>query len=256
MPPLKHIDQTGPFQHGKTIYDYRLEPRIIQLVFRENAQNRQGYWDVRANILNFLRINRQSTTGFNLGTLRKITPNGAKRDINVIVEQGPEFRAREVGRWDEWSILETVRFIAPDPTFYDPAVVSATHVAGGGAIADFAITYPGTWLAYPSIVVTGPIDDLVITNVETGEVLDLTGYILAAGRTITFDLTFGQKTVTESVAGNIIGFLTDDSDLTTFHLATDPEVAGGLNTIEVAGSAINNGVTSVQFDYYTRYIGI
>lgn len=256
MPGIKYIDQTGPFQHGKTIYDYRLEPRIIQLLFRENTSSRNNYWLLRREILNLLRPSRQVISTFNLGTLRRIMPDTSVFDIDCLIEQGPSFRARETGSWDEWSVMETIRFICPDPTFYIPTAIIETSVAAGGAMPNIDITYDGSWISYPTIVVTGPIDDLVITNTGTTEVLDLTGYSLAAGRMITFDLSFGNKTVIESVAGNIIGYLTDDSDVATFHLDCAPAVSGGLNTITIGGSSVSNGVTTVAFSYYKRYIGI
>ncbi len=249
MPSIKLIEQRSPMQHGKTIFDYRLEPRVIQLIFRENACSRDEYWDNRANILSIIKPSKPVAGWIDLGTLRKIMPDGSSRDIDVIVEQGPEFRAREPGRWEEWLIHEVIRFIAPDPIFYNPAeYVSASA-------SSFSITYAGTWKEYPRISILGPLQDPVLTNTATGEKIDLSGYHVAAGESIVISLVTGRKTITSSIAGDIISYLSLDSDLTTFHLGCAPECAGGVNPITVGGSGAT-GATLISFTYYNRYIGI
>lgn len=273
MPDISYISQRGPFQHGNTIYDYRLDPRVIQLVHRRNACSRTDYWANRANILNLLRPNRQSFGSFDLGTLRKIFTDGSMRDIDVIIEQGPAFEARNPDQWDEWSFTETLRFIAPYPPFYDPTLKTVTW-ASGVAITEIEfpitfpitfsasllsssgnnITYDGTWLSYPTIEITGPIGGFKITNDTTGEFIQL-NYTLAAGEVVTISLEFGNKTVENAAGDNLIGTVTTDSSLATFHIAPDPEAAGGVNSFSVAGAGVNDD-TQVVLSYYEFYIGI
>ena len=33
-PPIEHVTERGPFQHGETVKDYFLRPRTIQLLIR------------------------------------------------------------------------------------------------------------------------------------------------------------------------------------------------------------------------------
>ena len=80
-------------------------------------------------------------------------------------------------------------------------------------------------------------------------------YTLAAGVTVTFDLRYGYKTVTDNLGNNLIGTLTTDSDLATWHLAPDPEAPGGVNSIAVSGF-YGSADSSIQILYKTRYIGI
>lgn len=276
MPGLDYISQKAPLQHGETIYDYRLQPRIIQLSMRENACNRQGYWDSRANLLNILRPNRQYLNQFELGVLRKILPNGNKRDIKAIIQEGPAFPAGDGGRWDAHAITETLRFICPDPTFYDPTLdevyymtTSDAHFVlpfefdGGDIVfADRAeiisvnVSYTGTWISYPVITIVGPINAIVITNESTGEVISMAAYNILDGEEVTIDLSFGYKTVTSSINGNILGYVSPGSDLATFGIVPDPTVPGGVNVISVTGSGTTPGITNLIVRYYTRYIGI
>lgn len=275
MPPINYISQQAPLQHGVTIYDYRLQQRIIQLVMRANGCNRDEYWSIRAQLLDAIRPNRQFTGLFELGTLRKIFRDGDKRDIHVMVEQGPSFAPGGRG-WDEYGITDTIRFIAPDPTFFDPEIVEVsweTEVSDHlifpftfdgtdmiftddvDSIA-FSITYTGTWISYPTIILRGPISGPVITNATTGKVIDLSTYDIVGGEEVTITLEFGNKTVTSSVSGNIIGDVASTSDLATFGIVPDPSAPDGVNDITVEGDDIVPGQSNVIIRYYTRYIGI
>lgn len=278
MPEIDYITQTGPYQHGMTIYDYRLKPRTIQYIYKYVACDRFGYWDARAELLNYLRPNRQ-TSGFTLGKLRKKLPDGTMRDIDVIINNGPRFQARNLDAWEEAVITETLIFIAPDPTFYNPTQQCSTWVltasdhlifpfsftyGGAGSDIQFSssvisnlvtVTYNGTWLSYPTIEITGPINGLTITNTSTGEFIKL-NYDIGGGEVVTIDLRYGNKTVTNAGGANLIGTVTTDSDLATFHIAPDPEVASGTNILSVVGSGAVIGTTAVKISYYERYIGI
>lgn len=320
MPPIKYISQRGPYQHGETIYDYRLDPREIQIVHRSNSCSRIDYWNLRCALINYLRPNRQTLGNFTLGALRKTLEDGSQRQIDVFIQEGPVFEARDLSKWDEWSFTETLRFIAPDPTFYDPIpfVVNLIGTSGGGSTVPPApttntsnnlifhndttgagytsinfknaiynangtdlqfgtwtsstVTVPITggtgsggsgtglytcspsWHSYPVITIIGPIKTPTITNTTTSEVISLS-YNVAAGETVTINTAYGNKTVTSSVNGNIIGTVTTASDLATFHIACSPEATGGINSFTVAGNDMS-GATAVYMTYYARYIGI
>lgn len=272
MPPIEYITQTGPFQHGESTLDYRLKPRVIQLLHRENSCSREDYWDNRANWLNMLRPNRSATGVYRLGKLRKYLPDGTVRDIDVRLAEGPIFSPRSLDQWDEYGITETLRFVAPDPTFYDPTasehvweltvgehlIFPITFPIKFGSLVidtDIAIVYSGTWITYPTITIDGPMEGPIISNLTTGETIHL-AYNVATGETITIDLGFGNKTVTSSTGANLIGSVTSDSDLATFHVAPAPEASGGINTVNVIGIGAVIGVSAVTMCFYTRYIGI
>lgn len=124
LPPIKYITQRGPFQHGQTVLDFRLQTRMIQYIHRRNGCSRDEYWDNRGDLINLIRPNRWSCS-FELGRLRKIQPDGTVRDILAVIEFGPMFAARDKSRWDEWAFTEALRFRCDEPTFFDPALQSA-----------------------------------------------------------------------------------------------------------------------------------
>lgn len=280
MPAIEYQTQQGPFQHGNTALDYRLQPRVIQIIHRVNACSRTEYYNNRSTFLNFIRPNRQTPGNFTPGVLRKVLPDGKRRDLKVFLEQGPEFVARSSDRWDEWSFHETIRFIANDPILYDPTeqVVSLTSAAtvdlwefplelprpmGRNFVvgdpltagSHTHITYAGTWLAYPRIVLVGPMDGPTIQNYSTGESISFL-YNVNSGETITLDLSYGNKSVVSSIAGNILWAVRDTSDLAMFHLAPAPEVTIGDNILTFDAGSWLTGTSSATIRYYTRYIGL
>jgi len=272
MAPLRYVTQRGPYQHGQTMLDYFLEPRIIQVRHRRIANSRTGQWDIRADLLDHIRPNRQAINTLQPGVLRKIMADGTKRDINVIVQDGPMFDPIGGSTWDEWSIDDIIRFIAHDPVFFDPTQVETEFnfstfeelvFPADFPIAFFASTfdetdtieYSGTWLSYPQIVMTGPMTNPIITNTTTGEKIEL-DYNISAGEIVTITTEYGNKTITNEDGDNLIGTLTTDSDLATFHVAPDPVAPDGENVFRVQGAGADSSATNMVVKYYTRYIGI
>lgn len=270
MSPIEYRTSRGPFQSGETPLDYVLRPRIIQYIHRFSACNRAEYWTERERIQNLLRPNRQIASAFNPGVLRKIRADGTKRDLSVFIADGPTF-TQESNKWDEWGSTHAIRFIAHDPVYFAPTInaeifslASLTQLVfpitfpiwfGSSQIDDtVAVTYTGTWLSYPTIVITGPIGSPTIYNNTTGEMVGLT-YDVPSGRIVTINLNYGYKTVEDDTGANLIGTLDTNSDFATFHIAPDPEAPGGINQIRVTGTQATNA-TAVAVRYYTRFIGV
>lgn len=272
MPPIEYIVQSSPFQHGETVVGYRLKARTIQLLHRRNSCSRDAYWASRANLIDILRPNRGVYGTISTGILRRTLSNGVKRCINVMIDQGPVFVSRSMEQWDEWSYQETIRFIAHDPTFYDPVEVSTNYPFNPENQLQFSFSFPfilyspagigtntwvtnsGTWIVYPRIVLTGPMEGIDITNMETNERIRL-NYSIKEGEVVTINLAPGSKTVTNAAGTNLIGAISSDSNLSTFHLEPAPAVTGGANRMYI-GCTGTNGVSSIDFKHYNRYIGI
>jgi hypothetical protein len=227
-----------------------------------------------------LRPNRQVSGTFGPGRLRaKYYVEGVEqaivRDLDVLIQQGPAFSARNLSPWDEWGFTETLRFIAHDPVLYDPIEVGllwSTLYDPGSYLVDFSlptsfsivfgtsafsfsrtVLYPGSWVSYPTIEITGPVNQFTINNLSTGEFIHL-DYNIPAGVTVTISLPFGNKQVVDNFGANLIGLISTDSDLTTFHVAPDPEVEDGENIFTISGTGIT-AASVVYLHYYNRYIG-
>ncbi len=271
-PPIEYITQRGPFQDGETVKDFFLRPRVIQMLLRQNFCDRDGWWGGRASILDEIRPNRQATaTAVLPGVLRMVKTDGSVRDLNVFIQEGLRFEPRQSNQWDEWSFQEILRFIAHNPIIFDPTRVDFAFTIVLDADLVFPITFPitfgageidltpninytGTWSSLPIIVVTGPIEDFRIDNITTGEKLEFSADV-DPGRIVTIDTTEGVKTVTDDLGNNLIGILTSDSDLATFHIAPDPEAPLGVNAMRLRGMH-PTAATEVEVRYFTRFFGI
>lgn len=275
MPEIEYITQRGPFQHGETYLDYRLQPRIIQAVFRSNASDRAGHWRQRNDLIDILRPNRQFQNKLLSGRLRIVyldeNQDYTYRDINCFIDRGPTFSAHG-DTWDEWGITETLRFVCPDPTFYNPGQVCYTWplanitnrivfsetwplVFGDGIVNEnITVTYTGTWKSYPAIVINGPINGPIITNTSTGKKIQL-HYSISTGEKVSISLSYGRKTIISDTGSNLIGTISDDSNFTEFCIEPHPTVTDGQNIINLIGTEVNAN-TTVSLAYYTRYIGI
>lgn len=254
MPPLEYITQRGPFQHGESVEDVFLRPRVVQLMIRHQYTCRNDYWSGRAALL--AAINPIKGPGI----LRKILGNGRKYDLDVYIEEGPNFNPRGEG-WDEWGYREALKFIAHNPIYYNPNAFSQslfskvenqmfpltfpftflTHSATA------VVNYTGTWEEYPTIAIAGPITNPIITNWTTGESIGLT-YGIIAGEVVVFDLTYERKSVTSSLNGSLAGYIST-SDLATFHLAP------GVNNLSISGYGTTTA-TTVTMTWHERFIGI
>lgn len=263
-PPLEYVVDNAPFQHGDTVRSFRLLPRPVQLVVLHNFRSRTDYWNGRAALLDAIRPNR--VTNFNTtGKLLYYLANGAKRQLDVLLDSGPGFAPPEPG-WREWSFTEALRFTAHDPAWYDPTQQSISFVGETtptfpvifpvqfrqfGTVA--AVNYNGTWLEFPTFVINGPVTGLRIHN-QTTDVRIALDYALPAGFSATITLR-GSKTIVRNDGVNLLNFLTEDSDLTTFALSPDPVAPSGVNLINISGSDTAAG-TSVTMRWHSRYFGI
>lgn len=287
MPAHEFITNQGPGQHGQTVVGMRYQTRMIQVLVGENGDSRFDYWSMRKNWINMLRPDRQNAHQFKPGEFRVLLPDMSTRAIKVLLAEGLSFSARNLDTWDEWGVQEVVRFVAHNPFWFEPpgytvqltySVAPPTNLVfpftfrnpvtnpyGQGMQLSFAgepdfyltnaFTYPGERESFPTITIVGPVKGPVVQNETTGERIAL-NYQVVAGETITITLEYGNKVVTSTRSGDITGVVTSDSQLTTFHIAADPESGGGYNKVSFSGTAPANGVTQTRFDFYGWYTGV
>lgn len=279
LPQADIADVRGPFQHGTNPLTIRIPAREVNLNIRVNGCSRNEYWDKRYGLIEALRLNRTNLNDPSPGKLRWYRSNGTIRQLDVMIVRGPNYDPSRRG-WDEHSFTEELVFRAHNPIIYDPSPIStifdelqcsilqelvfpfafdSDHIIFGGdiclAVNTLIVNYVGNWQEYPLITVTGPATNFVITHQQTGLKLSLVGYDIAATETVTFDLRYGRKTVTNNFGDNLLGELSLDSNLGSFALEPDPVVDDGINTF--TASVENSTVdTRITFDYYNRYVGI
>lgn len=271
MPDIDYIVDKAPNQHGDTVRDYRFKPRVVQIQLRQDTCDRYDYWAERYKLVDYLRPNRQLPGMMTPFTLRKLLPNGDMRDLAVWIQQGPVFSARSVDHWDEYGYTETLRFTADDPIFTNPIKHSIAFTLApfnqlsfpvsfpimfGGNLLSMSkdITYLGNFEAFPFIILRGPMTHPEIVNSATAETIQL-DYDLKANEVVTIDLTPGEKTITNQFGTDLYGTLHDPTDISTFHLAPEPEAPLGVNPILVIAGGVDLISTRITVEYYERIVG-
>jgi hypothetical protein len=281
LPAANIADTKGPFQHGSDPLTIRLPNREITMTFRYNGCSRDEFWGNRSNLINALRLNRTNLNNPSPGHLRWYRSDGTIRQADVFVSRGPDFEQSRRG-WDEHSTQDDIKFIALNPILYDPNQRTAVFtdlgctlletlqfpfsfdnseiIFGGStcnAVNTITVNYLGNWQEYPYITIIGPADNFIMTHIQTGLKIDLTGYSLEAGHQILVDLRYGRKIITLDTADgtSLLGNVSDDSSLGNFAIEPDPVVTNGTNNFSVS---IDNGTaeTQVVFQYYNRYVAI
>lgn len=266
MPPVEYLTERGPFQHGETLKGFRLRPRTIQMLIRQNYNSRDQYFRGRLQILDVLRPNR--FVGNITGVLRKNFADGSKIDIDVMIQQGPNFEPEKSDSWDEFSFDEVIRFIAYNPVFYNPYTRTYNFLSASTALTQLVfpaifpihfertsigvstVIYAGTWIEYPNIVLTGPLSSpTIITNVTTGDRIQL-NYDIQPLEIVTITLTYGSKSVVSSLdpSASLMGYLDPLSDIGSFHL----EPGQNDFTVTIVGQS---AASAVQLQYKDRYVG-
>ena len=144
-------------------------------------------------------------------------------------------------------------YTLPDPD--ESLILPHEYCFGLGTwVSEGSITYTGTWLTYPSIVITGPAENPAILNTTTGKSLRLE-YDVPAGGSAEFDLRFDKKTIVDEAGNSLLGYLRG-SDIGEFAILPDPLVAGGVNELLIGFTGYDPDSTSVVFSYHNRFIGI
>lgn len=280
MPTAEIASTRGPYQHGANPLSIRMPVRSIAVEIRHSGCDRDEYWDMRASLLDALRLNRSSLDNPVPGNLRWYRSNGTIRQLDVLVSDGPRFDPTP-DVWDSFGYRDVITFTAFNPIIYEPDenldsfadlgctptgrlqfpfFFGPTDIIFGAtscnAVNNLTINYTGTWQTFPQITVIGPATNFSITHLGTGDIIEFENYTINAGDSAVFDLTYGVKTITLTSSGaSLLGYISTESNLGTFAIEPDPIVANGVNNFEVS-IYDGNGDTRVLFSYYTRYIGI
>jgi hypothetical protein len=265
MPDLRRMEERGPFQHGSTDRGYRLEPRYATYVFGIPAQSKSALWTQRQELLQIFRPSRTII-------MKHVLDNGEERYLDCLFSGGMNMPAED----RRGGIFQKVGVVlkADDPTYYDPEAQSAMFSIGGGGNdvfkvpfevpfhmgastinAAITVVYNGDVPSYPTIRITGPAEDAVLTNETLDLKLDFTGTTIAGGDYYDIDLRYGSKTVVDAAGANQISDLTSDSDIAQWRLETEPDASDGINSLKFTCKSATTA-TQVALVYYERYLGI
>lgn len=269
MAPINYLQDRGPFQNGVSVRDFRLNPRVITVELFDRGCQRLDFWCNEAELIQKIRPNRSSVVA--AGKLLLIKPDNTEIEIDARLLEGP------TGNWDGTGgtaypdFREQLRFFCADPVWRLPSAAALTYslvetaaclsscLSMSLSSASFSetqtINYGGTWEGDQiTITITGPLINPEIINDTTGESINL-DYSVVAGETVTIAILPDIVTVENQNGINLIGTVSDLSNLVTFALATIGDLTStGINSISVFGSGGLIGTSQVVFTFFTRHI--
>ncbi len=278
----RRLEQRGPIQDGTTDLGWRRESRFLNLRWAMQGCTLRDLWDLRKQLMTVWRprISDPVILTFRL-------PNGDVRATDVNFEGELDFKSGM--RLDAKTHAVVVGLKASDPRLYNPAlriVEFSLLSSSGGLPIPWTIPIPiggsalnttetiyyanGDLLAspeYPIIIINGPITNPVIENLTTDEKIDLSGnggLSIGAAEFIVIDLSgaplFDRKTILNQDGDSVGEYMTNDSDLATWHLAYNGEklpdgtYCDGNNVIRVTGTGANL-LSRVTLRYFDRFEG-
>ncbi|MBD3268510.1 hypothetical protein GF373_17720 [bacterium] len=264
MPPMEHRTARAPFQHGETYLGFSLTPRPIQVTMHMRGCNRYNMYEMRRDfidLINPLVGKLRFRVSFRNGDIFELHNVVYDAGFDVGTNNQPEPTVQRFG----------ARFIAYDPVWYKWPQNVDTSTLGSLSELVFPATFPihfdtagiettitiplqGNWLSFPELELTGPMNRPTITNLDTEEKLELS-YKIPAGKSATISTQFGNKTVESSDGTNLLGYLTPDSDLATFHMDPDPIVDGGLNNIHLRATECT-AASTFYIRWFDRVLGL
>jgi len=143
------------------------------------------------------------------------------------------------------SVRMVLEFIMPDPFFRGDTLVSDEQVIDASP-KTYTLTNTGTAVERNAkIILTGPLENTVITNLINGCVLTYTGSI-SSPRVVTIESVNGQYVATNDLGANVIGNVTHSGDAALFVLDSGP------NDLSVADATHTTGTVTVEF--YPPYL--
>lgn len=271
MPPIRHWTTRSPYQHGRTHWGYAIQPRVVNLMIASKGGCDQGRWDRR-------RANCDMLSPLPGALILRLTyPDGSTFELHDVWYVGG-YELSSADQYRDGYQIGGIQLECQDPLWkwaYAPLDAGESHDAEGRTcVSDDtwtlanALVFPfvgpyllgttigtntltctndGTWAIKPVLCVEGPIDDWIITNTTTGDLLMWDGYSIAAGEIVTIDVP--AKTVTNAAGDSLIAYVR--GNFGTFHL--NP----GANTIEVyASGGVVNLTTTISVCWFVEFIGL
>lgn len=262
MPPVQHVIQRAPRQDGSTRVATVLNDRVIDVGYIAIASSRQAFWENRFNVAEYLKQ-------FDSLVLRIVLDSGESYDIDVA------YLSETFAQVGTTKYFHALRLQAFDPLFRATDISTLTVgvavtaggvltfpltfplvLGGGSSVAQsIALTYNGSWAAYPQIDIRGPISNPSITNETTDESLSMTVSI-DDGDVVRIDLDPRGKSVWHITDdANWMNYLDEDSDLATWHLEPAPTAPGGINDLDFTGTN-GGGNTAITLRWYDQFVAL
>jgi len=233
MPERRGENVMIPFHDGRVFVEKFFEQRSLTLGLEINEATLQ---DLESKLDTFKSLLGKHS----LGTLAQTLEDASVRTLQV--EYTGDLNLKRISPLCVRLVLE---FIAPDPFFQGEFQINDLQEISSSPTL-FTLTNPGTAdIRDPRIILTGPLDQVTITNTSNGVSLSYNAAI-DAPRIVTIDKNGTDYVATDDLGVNVIGNVTHSGDSALFVLDA------GDNELEVVDSVATSG--SVAFEFYPLYL--
>jgi phage-related protein len=257
MPPIMASEDRIPFQYGTRTRYLTLDARDIDIPLYMSASDEDELRIKMRELLSWLNPLK------GIGKIRVIRPDSTQRELFCHYSQGLQMvETQELMSPTDINFIASFR--ATDPLWYDVDPNTYTFGVTSGAVNFFPmlplhlsasgffstptpIGNDGDVESWPIWTITGPGSGIVITNLETSEVMDLTGLTLLSGEYVTIDSREGVRTVVKNNGMNLYSYLTPNSTIWPLYV--------GNNTVRVDMSGTSTD-SHVVITYYQRYLSV
>ncbi|MBT2723045.1 phage tail domain-containing protein [Bacillus sp. ISL-46] len=255
MPPISVVEEEVPFQAGTRKRSVKINARDVDIPLHISAESEIELRQIMRKTLRMINPLK------NEGKLISIAADGSKRELTCQYIGGMEGAEDKDSKGFWWQRVVLV-FRAFDPFWYDSTTNVQTfrinetagtffpilplRLSSSTVFADISITNSGDVETAPEWIITGPCQNIVISNMTTGEKVNLE-VTLDVGETISIDTRPFKKTITKNDGTNLFYTMTDESSLWSLQ--------EGENSIQLE---MSNATTesSIQLSYKNRYWGV
>lgn len=226
----------------------------IQLPYLHGRTHVDKFYDARTFTFGIaMQTASEAATETLIDTLKAlIAPRGlqalaqTREDSSVRTIQAEVIRPLQIQRIGPYITKLVIEFYAPFPFWTGATLTDVTETIDASPTA-LAIENLGTIEERnPTIVLTGPLENVTITNTENGLVLVYTG-VIDDGDTVTItQAASGEYTAVHSVDGNVIGSVTHSGSTALMVLIV------GDNDLTVESDVTTTG--TCQITHYPKFL--
>jgi phage-related protein len=228
MPERRGDNALIPFRDGRVFVEKLFEQRSMALGL-EVSEDSLSALEIKMDTVKAL------LGGRSLGALVQTL-----EDLSVRTGQAEYTGDLNLSRVSPLSVRMVLEFRMPDPFFRGETLVSEIQTIDASP-KTYTLTNTGTAVERNAkIVLTGPLQNTVITNVTNGCELTYTGTI-ASPRVVTIETVNGQFVATNDLGANVIGNVTHSGDAALFVLDA------GANNLSVVDATHTTGIVKVEF---------
>ena len=254
-PPYSYISTRVPEEHGERLRRVHIDKRDIDVPIYIYADS----YNSLTNKMRDLSIILDSASYEEESKLIFVDEDGDYRYINCVYSGGFGGNQAESNEFIVWAKI-VLTFSAFDPFFYSPTeeniyfnfVATETNlipylpfnIAHASAIDDSVTINNDGFSTFPLWTLTGPFEQVTITNSSSGKSLVL-DYEAAANEIVTIDTRLGQKKIESNINGNLYPTLTT--------LPSFWDIISGENIISMVISGIST-TSDIKITYRPRYL--